>query len=405
VRQSYPTLSGSSAQAGYARVGDRLTCGSGSWSGDGITYSYRWLYVWETGTPEAATGAVRTVRAADLGHQLGCEVTATNVAGVRRATTSVDVLPGPPANTAAPTMGGTARAGATAVCNPGTWTNSPTGYSVRWYRDGVQVATGTELTLSDSFQGHRLRCSVAAVWSGGTTAPLTTRDVAVPYEPPFAVLEPSVVGVPRAGETLSCPLGTWKYATAYAVAWLRNDTVVGAGPRYRLTADDAGQWVSCRVTASGRAGTTAVTSYPVGVSVSEAPAPRAIAGSAGPNRLVGGNGPDAITGGAGADVLLGAAGADRLSGGAGNDRLTGGRGNDHLTGGAGNDRLTGGAGNDHLNGGTGRDRLDGGAGDDVLDARDGRPGDTVRCGPGRDRALVDRGDRVSRDCESVRRSA
>jgi hypothetical protein len=27
----------------------------------------------------------------------------------------------------------------------------------------------------------------------------------------------------------------------------------------------------------------------------------------------------------------------------------------------------------------------------------------VRCGAGRDRALVDRGDRVGRDCESVRR--
>ena len=42
--------------------------------------------------------------------------------------------------------------------------------------------------------------------------------------------------------------------------------------------------------------------------------------------------------------------------------------------------------------------LKGGGGDDVIAARDGQR-DVVSCGPGDDRAKVDRKDRVANDCE------
>ena len=74
---------------------------------------------------------------------------------------------------------------------------------------------------------------------------------------------------------------------------------------------------------------------------------------------------------------------------------------DHLSGRRGADVLEGRGGADHLTGGAGRDRLDGGTGNDVLDARDGEH-DIVRCGPGKDRATVDRADSV-RSCERVAR--
>ncbi len=62
---------------------------------------------------------------------------------------------------------------------------------------------------------------------------------------------------------------------------------------------------------------------------------------------------------------------------------------------AGNDRILGLKGNDVLEGGPGEDLFDGGAGNDVILARDGRQ-DTIRGGPGLDRAQVDQGvDRVS----------
>jgi hypothetical protein len=43
-----------------------------------------------------------------------------------------------------------------------------------------------------------------------------------------------------------------------------------------------------------------------------------------------------------------------------------------------------------------------GAGDDAVNTRGGGR-DRVRCGPGRDTALVDRRDRVARDCERLLR--
>ncbi len=135
-----------------------------------------------------------------------------------------------------------------------------------------------------------------------------------------------------------------------------------------------------------------------------------------------------VTGSAFADTLIGSAAADVLDGGPGNDALRGGSGDDQLIGDVGSDRLSGGAGDDHLSGDPeqgdgvytpeitfGNDRLRGGVGNDVLgdpggvNVFDGGPGndllaarnrrrEAVRCGPGRDRAYVDRRDRLS-GCE------
>ncbi len=98
-------------------------------------------------------------------------------------------------------------------------------------------------------------------------------------------------------------------------------------------------------------------------------------------------------------LLEGTKKADTLRGGPAAETIRGGRGNDRLSGGGGNDLLLGGPGRDRLNGGRGRDVLEGGAGRDRLEARDGKR-DRVGCGPGRDTAVVDRGDRV-RGCENV----
>ena len=113
----------------------------------------------------------------------------------------------------------------------------------------------------------------------------------------------------------------------------------------------------------------------------------------------------------GADTVRGLAGADCLNGGGESDKLFGGDGNDTLTGAAGADRLVGGSGNDKLSGGTDADRLVGGGGknqyaggdgNDRIDAVNGNR-ETIDCGPGiRDRATVDKQDKVKR-CERVRR--
>lgn len=111
---------------------------------------------------------------------------------------------------------------------------------------------------------------------------------------------------------------------------------------------------------------------------------------------------DRILAGGGDDDVDGRGGDDCLGLGPGHDRARGGAGDDLIVGGQGPDRLSGGAGRDRIDGGPASDRLSGGPGDDLLKARDGRRDDIV-CGPGRDRVLADRLDRVAPDCEHVLR--
>lgn len=140
-------------------------------------------------------------------------------------------------------------------------------------------------------------------------------------------------------------------------------------------------------------------------------------GGPGDDRLTGEGAADELQGGLGRDVLRGRGGADRLVGrgpergrgrpAGGPDRLLGGAGADRLDGSDGRDRLVGGAGRDALIGRGGADVLLGGAGMDRLDGRErsfepeGR--DRADCGADRrDRALVDRRDRVA-GCERIER--
>jgi Ca2+-binding RTX toxin-like protein len=101
-------------------------------------------------------------------------------------------------------------------------------------------------------------------------------------------------------------------------------------------------------------------------------------------------------------TMNGSGGADRLTGTAFADVLNGRGGNDTLNGGKGNDRLDGGAGNDTVIGGPGLDRLFGGVANDIVRAQD-KQRDVIDCGAGRDQVYADRGDKVAKNCEVVRR--
>jgi hypothetical protein len=134
-------------------------------------------------------------------------------------------------------------------------------------------------------------------------------------------------------------------------------------------------------------------------------------GSEGGDRILGGFGDDTLHGESEGDRIAGSRGRDRINGGSGNDRLagesngdriSGDSGTDRIDGGSGNDRLSGNSGSDRITGGSGADRISAGTGNDRVSARDGRR-DRIDCGRGRDRVTADRRDRVSRNCERVRR--
>jgi hypothetical protein len=119
--------------------------------------------------------------------------------------------------------------------------------------------------------------------------------------------------------------------------------------------------------------------------------------------LLGTNRPDRLTGDGAGEVIVGFGARDRLRGRGGHDCLIGGKGGDRLDGEEGNDRLTGGTGGDVLVDRRGFNAFDAGRGNDFVNARNGVR-EPVLCGRGRDRARVDRRDRV-RSCERLSRSA
>lgn len=138
-------------------------------------------------------------------------------------------------------------------------------------------------------------------------------------------------------------------------------------------------------------GLSLTTSFPDGISRSDAPlygqlqymnVDDALFGTAANDRIEGGIGDDRLYGRHGDDRLYGQDGNDRLHGSNGNDALYGGNGNDNLDGRAGNDALSGGSGNDRLYGSFGDDVLSGGSGNDRLYGESGA--DNIRSGTGKD---------------------
>ena len=107
--------------------------------------------------------------------------------------------------------------------------------------------------------------------------------------------------------------------------------------------------------------------------------------------VVGTDRADSIAATPAGNVIYGWAGDDRLTGGSGNDRIFAGSGNDIVHGDAGDDLIDPALGNDHVYGGRGND---------LIKTRGGER-DWISCGPGIDRAEVDKQDIVAADCEHV----
>jgi hypothetical protein len=78
------------------------------------------------------------------------------------------------------------------------------------------------------------------------------------------------------------------------------------------------------------------------------------------------------------------------------------RGGGYIEGSDFPDRICGRRGADEIDPMGGKDYVFAGAGPDVINSWDNR-GDVISCGPGRDRVFADRKDKVSRNCERVRR--
>jgi RTX calcium-binding nonapeptide repeat (4 copies) len=116
--------------------------------------------------------------------------------------------------------------------------------------------------------------------------------------------------------------------------------------------------------------------------------------------VIGGRGDDELTGSSGSDYLDGGHGDDVLRGLAGGDYLYGNRGADYIYDGPGVDRVRAGPGADRIRSGRSPDDVVGGPGNDRIWTRDEpAEGESIDCGGGFDRVVLDRFDQLTSECE------
>jgi hypothetical protein len=124
-------------------VGEELTTTNGTWTNNPTSFAYQWQHCTGGTCTNIGTNAnTYTIQSSDTGYTIIVIVTATNSAGSASQTSApTGVVPaaGAPGNTVAPTIAGVPMPSATAItgagtltADPGTWANSPTGYTYQW---------------------------------------------------------------------------------------------------------------------------------------------------------------------------------------------------------------------------------------------------------------------------------
>ena len=274
-----PADIGVPAIGGTAIQGDTLTATSGSWTNSPATYAYQWQDCDTAGDNctaiPGATAAGHLLTTTDIGHTLRVVVTAGNAGGSASHSSdpSATVVPQPPANLSAPAISGTTTDAGTLTAAPGTWTESPTGYTDQWEdcdATGANCATiggATAVTyaVQSSDLGDTLRVIVTAANAGGSTETTSAATAAItaaliPWAnttPPTVVGLPVVTGTGAVGDTLTCSTGRWNGGpAAYSYQWSSSDApIAGAtGVTYTVGRGEVNQTLTCAVTATNAGG-------------------------------------------------------------------------------------------------------------------------------------------------------
>lgn len=176
--------------SGTPTEGETLTCATGTWTGTPApTYSYQWyLDLLFTQDPIGTDAPTYTLTPSDVGYEVYCDVTATNVAGsASEASNSVGPIASastPPINTVAPVASGVVRIGEVLSCTSGTWTDATT-YAYQWTRDGVAIggATATTVCVVAADIAALIACEVTATGPGGVSAPVASTGLAHQWRP------------------------------------------------------------------------------------------------------------------------------------------------------------------------------------------------------------------------------
>ena len=182
-----PQFSVAPSVSGNQQQGSTLACNAGTWSGS-PTFTYQWTRNGvNISAPLGTAGPNYTTTGADLNFNIGCTVTASNLAGPATPAASsntIFVIPlsgSPPILQSSPGISGNSAVPSTLTCNPGSWLNSPS-FAYQWVRNGAPISGVGSLPVyvtTTADVGFSIGCIVTATnASGSVTAPITNQIVA-----------------------------------------------------------------------------------------------------------------------------------------------------------------------------------------------------------------------------------
>jgi hypothetical protein len=188
-----------------------------------------------------------------------------------------------PEATAAPTVSGETRDGATLSATTGAWSGTPPiAYAFEWTRCDasgfncrtIPGATAQTYTLGSADVGSRMRIFVTASNSVGSSYVNSAATNIVAAVPPSNASAPMVEGSAKVGETLSANAGDWRGTAPFTFSyqWQRCDRTGGActdlsgetSPDFTLDAAAVGSTIRVAVTAANAVGSASAVSSPAG---------------------------------------------------------------------------------------------------------------------------------------------
>jgi hypothetical protein len=303
VNSTIPTISGTAVE------GQTLTEHAGTWTNNPTIFALQWLQCNNLGGAclpiSGATKQTYALVAGDVGHTIEVQEMASNAGGSSTWATSAAtavVLPLPPANTAPPTITGTAQQGQTLTEHNGSWTNGPTSYSYQWLQcdslgNGclpISGAASQTYVPVEADVGHTIEVQETASNAGGPSAPaLSATTAKVLPAPPSNTAPPTITGTAQQGQTLTEHNGSWTNGpTSYSYQWLQCDSlgngclpIFGAASQTYVPVEaDVGHTIEVQETASNAGGSSSpVTSGATATVVAPPPintAPPTITGTA-----------------------------------------------------------------------------------------------------------------------------
>ncbi len=185
-----------------------------------------------------------------------------------------------PANTSAPTIGGTARSGHTLTATSGSWTGGPPiTYAYQWRRCNssgsscgtIAGATNQNYVASSGDVNSTIRVQVTATNSDGSNQALSaaTATIAASGAAPASTKQPNPTGKAQVGQTIGVDNGGWsgQKPITFSYQWQScsaagacTDIAGATGSSYLVDASQVGSTLRVMITATNSAGTSTTSS-------------------------------------------------------------------------------------------------------------------------------------------------